>query len=142
MVNHIYVCPHCGQKESVVRCGFNRGGTQRLLCKECGKTWAPHGKSRTLSGGKGALIEKVLGKRLSQRAIARTLSVSRDTVQAVLKKISAVPAEFSRDAFACDFGRCFDDGRVSDSLSLQATVSLFVAGGFEIDTSGLDVARG
>jgi predicted transcriptional regulator len=45
-----------------------------------------NGKSRTLSKGKAALIEKALGERLSQRAIARTLGVSRDAVRAVLKK--------------------------------------------------------
>jgi hypothetical protein len=34
-----------------------------------------------LSAEKAALIEKALGERLSQRAIARTLGVSRDTVR-------------------------------------------------------------
>jgi transposase-like protein len=86
MVSHVYQCPHCGQSERIVRRGFNRCGTQRLLCRECGKTWTPAGKSRELSREKEALIEKALGERLSQRAIARTLGVSRDTVRAVLKK--------------------------------------------------------
>jgi transposase-like protein len=86
MVSHVYQCPHCGQSERVVRRGFNRCGTQRLLCRECGKTWTPTGKSRELSREKEALIEKALGERLSQRAIARTLGVNRDTVRAVLKK--------------------------------------------------------
>lgn len=86
MVRHIYECLHCGQSERVVRRGFNRCGTQRLLCRDCGKTWTPQGRSRNVSAEKEALIEKALGERLSQRAIARTLSVSRDTVRAVLKK--------------------------------------------------------
>ena len=86
MVTHVYTCPHCQQSARVVRRGFNRCGTQRLLCRDCGKTWTPEGKSRTLSAEKEALIDKALGERLSQRAIARTLGVSRDTVRAVLKK--------------------------------------------------------
>ncbi len=86
MVTYVYACPHCQHSARVVRRGFNRCGTQRLLCRDCSKTWTPEGKSRTLSEEKETLIEKALGERLSQRAIARTLGVSRDTVRAVLKK--------------------------------------------------------
>lgn len=46
----------------------------------------PEGHSRTLSAEKEALMVKALQERLSQRAIARTPSVSRDTVREVLKK--------------------------------------------------------
>jgi len=86
MVSHVYVCPHCDQSARVVRRGFNRNGTQRLMCRECVQTWTPHGKSRRLSSEKEALIEAALGERLSQRAIARTLSAGRETVRRVLKK--------------------------------------------------------
>jgi len=86
MVTHVYHCPHCQHSARVVRRGFNRNGTQRLQCQECVKTWSPEGKSRTLSAEKEALIEKALGERLSQRAIARTLGAGRDTVRRVLKK--------------------------------------------------------
>ncbi len=89
MVSHVYVCPSCGQSAGVVRRGFNRNGTQRLLCRECGRTWTPEGKSRTISTEKEALIEAALGERLSQRAIARTLSAGRETVRRVLKKSPA-----------------------------------------------------
>ena len=91
MVTHVYFCPLCQKplcqkSERVVKRGSNRNGTQRLQCQVCGVSWTPEGKSRTLSEEKAALIEKALGERLSQRAIARTLGVSRDTVRAVLKK--------------------------------------------------------
>ncbi len=86
MVSHVYVCAHCDQSARVVRRGFNRNGTQRLQCPECGKTWTPEGKSRRISAEKEALIEKALQERLSQRAIARALSAGRATVQKVLKK--------------------------------------------------------
>ncbi len=81
-----YAWPHCGRVEAVVRFGFTEGGRPRLRCKECRKTWSPEAKSRTLSAEKEALIVKALGERLSQRAIARTLSAGRDTVRKVLKK--------------------------------------------------------
>lgn len=85
MVTHVYQCPHCGEAARVVRRGLNRCGTQRLLCRDCGRTWTPAGKSRTLSTEKEALIEAAL-ERLSQRAIARTLQCGRETVRRVLKK--------------------------------------------------------
>lgn len=91
MVIHTYVCPHCGESARVVRRGFNRNGTQRLLCCECSKTWTPQGKSRSISAEKEALIEQALSERVSQRAIARTLSCGRETVRRVLKK-SPAPA--------------------------------------------------
>jgi len=91
MVSHVYICPHCDQSARVVRRGFNRNGTQRLQCRACVKTWTPEGKGRRISAEKEALIEAALGERLSQRAIARTLSAGRETVRRVLKK-SLVPA--------------------------------------------------
>ena len=91
MVTKIYGCPHCGQVEPVVRFGFTQGGRQRLRCKECCKTWSPEAKSRTLSAEKEALIAKALGERLSQRAIARSLSAGRETVRQVLKKSLSSP---------------------------------------------------
>ena len=86
MFAKVYVCPHCGRSESVVRHGFTRAGSQRLRCHVCMKAWTPEGKSRTLSREKEALIEKALGERLSQRAIARSLSAGRVTVARILKK--------------------------------------------------------
>ncbi len=92
MVNEIYTCPTCQKAEPVVRFGFNRGGTQRLRCQECGKTWTPHPSSRALSPEKEALIASALEERLSQRAIARTFQVARTTVREVLKKSHTSPA--------------------------------------------------
>ena len=81
MVSETYKCPVCDVAEPVIRFGFNRGGTQRLRCKACGKTWTPKARSRQLSPEKEALIEAALGERLSQRAIARTFKVARSTTQ-------------------------------------------------------------
>ena len=85
----MFTCVRTAIKVRVVRRGFHRNGTQRLLCRECGKTWTPHGKGRRISVEKVALIEAALGERLSQRAIARTLSAGRETVRRVLKKSPA-----------------------------------------------------
>ena len=89
MVTQVYRCPHCSQAEPVVRFGHNRCGTQRLRCQACRKCWTPQPRSRSLTPEKEALIVAALGERLSQRAIARTFGVSRDTIRALLKKTPA-----------------------------------------------------
>jgi transposase-like protein len=98
MVTKVYFCPHCEQSVSVVRHGLTRSGSQRLRCNTCIKAikaWTPDPKSRALSTEKEGLIVKALGERLSQRSIARTLGVSRDTVRAVLKKAQQARLSFS-----------------------------------------------
>jgi len=86
MVTTICLCPHCGCGEAVIRSGFTRSGSRRLYCKVCRKAWSATPHRRALSAEKEALIVKALGERLSQRAIARTFGVSRDTIRALLKK--------------------------------------------------------
>jgi len=86
MVNFTYHCLGCGLSERVVRNGFNRGGTQRLKCGDCKKTWTPEPNTRTLSAEKEALIAAALQERSSQRGIARTFKVARTTVREILKK--------------------------------------------------------
>jgi transposase len=86
MVTTVYECPHCQQSEPVVRFGRTCSGSQRLRCQACRKTWTPHPKSRAVTPEKEQLILAALRERLSQRAIARTLKVSRDTIRETLKK--------------------------------------------------------
>jgi transposase-like protein len=88
-----YDCPHCGQSERVVRNGFNRGGTQRLKCGGCAKTWTPEPNTRALSAEKEALIAAALQERLSQRAIARTFKVARRTIRTIAQKSPSVAFE-------------------------------------------------
>jgi transposase-like protein len=79
-------CPSCGESASVVRRGLNRNGTQRCLCNKCHKTFTQNPKPRRVSAETVALIENALAERISQRGIARTLGVSRNTIIAVRKK--------------------------------------------------------
>jgi transposase-like protein len=92
MVSEIYYCPLCEQSEPVVRFGRNRSGTQRLRCQACRQSWTPQPTSCSLTAEKEAHIVAALGERLSQRAIARTFGVSRDTIRALLKKRQRKPA--------------------------------------------------
>jgi len=78
-------CPHC-ESTDIIRFGKNESGSPRLRCKACGKTWSPAPKSRALSSETEAAIVRALGERTSQRGIARTFKVSRETVRALRKK--------------------------------------------------------
>jgi transposase-like protein len=86
MVTHVSLCPHCQAAEPVVRFGTNRSGTQRLWCKGCRKSFTPVPKARRVTPEKEAQIAALLRERLSQRAVARVLKVSRDTIRHTLKK--------------------------------------------------------
>jgi transposase len=86
MVAEVYICPQCQQSKPVVRFGFTRSGSQRLRCQACRKSWTPCPKSYRVTPEKEALILGALSERLSQRAIARSLWVSRDTIRRTLKK--------------------------------------------------------
>ncbi len=87
MVAFTYTCPHCHETDPVVRYGKNRSGTERLWCKACRRAWTPTPKDeRRVTAAKEARIVAALTERLSQRAIARILKVSRDTIRATRKK--------------------------------------------------------
>ncbi len=80
MVANVHSCPHCSEVEPVVRFGKNRSGTERLWCKVCRKAWTPSPITRQATPEKEAQISAALTERLSQRAVARLLKVSRDTI--------------------------------------------------------------
>jgi transposase-like protein len=86
MVTLSYTCPHCHAAEPVVRYGKNRSGTERLWCTACRRAFTPQPRPRHVTSETEARITAALRERLSQRAIARMLKVSRDTIRATLKK--------------------------------------------------------
>ncbi len=86
MVSVVHCCPHCGEEERVRRYGRNRSGSERLYCNVCRKAWTLLPKSRSLTSEKEQLLLKALQETSSYSAIARTFSVSRNTLYALLKK--------------------------------------------------------
>ena len=78
-------CPHCGSNQ-VIQFGTNRSGTARFRCHGCKKTFTPQPRSRALTPEKEEAILRALSERISQRGIARTLKLGRQTIRAVRKK--------------------------------------------------------
>ncbi len=81
----VITCLFC-QDTQVGRYGKNPSGTVRLRCKACSKIWTPDPINRSLTPDKEAAIVRALAERISQRGIARTFGVSRDTVRTLRKK--------------------------------------------------------
>ncbi len=92
MVTETTCCPHCGKAEPVVRYGYNRGGTARCRCNDCGKTFTPKPNPRTVTPEKKQSIRDALSEQLSMDAIARMLHVSKTTIYTTLKKTQQATA--------------------------------------------------
>jgi transposase-like protein len=73
-------CPHCQSEERQVKAGFNRGGSQRYLCRGCRRTYTPEPKPL---GHDKAVRRKALEYYIgyfSSRRIAEMLGVSPQSV--------------------------------------------------------------
>ena len=79
-------CPHCADTKQVIKFGKTAAGSPRCRCKACGKTFTLIPKSRELTPQKERQILNALAERISQRGIARTFKVGRQSVRNVRKK--------------------------------------------------------
>lgn len=86
MVTPVFYYLHCQQAAPEVRFGTNRSDTQRLWCKHYRRTFTPQPTDRSVTPEKEEQIAAPLSERLSQRATARVLRVSRDTIRRTSKK--------------------------------------------------------
>ena len=79
-------CMYC-ESENIVKYGLNPKGKQRLLCKECKKTF-----QQEYSSNGATLVAKLMIIKMSLngsgiRDISRVLEISTNTVLDVLKKL-------------------------------------------------------
>ena len=86
MVQTAVRCIHCKSKK-VVKYGTQANGTPRCKCKECGKTFQLEYLSAGASPEIKMQIVKMALNGSGMRDISRVLGVSRNTVDAVLKKL-------------------------------------------------------
>jgi transposase-like protein len=77
-------CKKCGSPD-IRKNGRTKAGAQKYHCKSCG-FYGTIGNREEKQKKKEELIEKPLCERVSQRGIARPVSVSRDRVISVIKK--------------------------------------------------------
>ena len=73
-------CPHCHSTEHQVKAGRNRSGSQRYLCKACGRRYTPKPKSQGYPEAMRRQAIQLYVDGLNFRRIARILGVCHRTV--------------------------------------------------------------
>ena len=79
-------CPKCGKTEKQVRKGFNRSGTQRCLCKECGIVYTMDPKRHAYDEDTKKLALKIYYSGVSGRGVGKILGMSKGNVYNWVKK--------------------------------------------------------
>ena len=76
----VLMCPYCQAVERQVRCGKNDSGSQRMLCRKCGRRYTPQPcEPRCTQAMRQQAVHLYLAG-MSFRAIGRQLGVHPQTV--------------------------------------------------------------
>jgi len=79
-------CPLCGKIEDQIRKGYNRSGTQRCMCKECGVSYTIDPKKRAYPEETRTLALKMYYSGASGRGVGKVLGMSKANVYNWIKK--------------------------------------------------------
>jgi transposase-like protein len=79
-------CPNCGSKEKQVNAGLNRSGTQRCMCKKCGKYYTLNPKIRAYDEEIRLAAIKTYYSGVSGRGVGKVFGMSKANVYNWLKK--------------------------------------------------------
>ena len=79
-------CPKCGKVENQVKMGYNRSGTQRCMCKECGTRYTIAPKIREYPEETRELAIKMYYSGVSGRGVGKLLGMSKRSVYNWIKK--------------------------------------------------------
>ena len=79
-------CPKCKDAENQTNYGYNRSGTQRCKCKECGKTYTLEPKSRAYSEEVRQNAIKTYYSGVSGRGVGKLLGMNKANVYNWIKK--------------------------------------------------------
>ena len=82
-------CVHCHSKE-IVKMGYQKNGTPRCKCKNCGKTFQREYINKGAIPETKEMIIKMAVNGSGIRDTARVLGISKDTVMSVLKKLKNI----------------------------------------------------
>jgi transposase-like protein len=83
-------CCHCGS-ENIVRNGLTTNGTQRFLCRDCGRRSRDNPQPNGYTEDEREKILRAYEARSSLRGLSRTFGVSRNTVSNWLKNSRGAP---------------------------------------------------
>jgi len=79
-------CPACGKAENQINKGYNRSGTQRCMCKECGVNYTHNPKKKEYPEETKKLAIKIYYSGVSGRGVGKILGMSKANVYNWIKK--------------------------------------------------------
>jgi len=79
-------CPKCRKSENQVKKGFNRSGSQRCKCKDCGVAYTLSPKKHEYSEETKTLAMKMYYSGVSGRGVGKVLGMSKANVYNWIKK--------------------------------------------------------
>ncbi len=79
-------CPHCGKTTNQIKKGYNRSGTQRCQCKDCGKKYTIDPKKHEYPEETQKLALKIYYSGVSGRGVGKILGMSKANVYNWIKK--------------------------------------------------------
>lgn len=87
-------CPFCGEESKQVNNGHNRSGTQRVLCRHCGKTYTHEAKKREYPPETVKEAIKMYYSGVSGRGVANCFGFNKSNVVRWLKKLNRKESNF------------------------------------------------
>lgn len=82
-------CPKCRKTTNQVRAGYNRSGTQRCKCKECGIYYTLEPKRHSYPMETRKLAIKMYYAGVSGRGVGKVLGINKSNVMNWIKKESS-----------------------------------------------------
>lgn len=79
-------CPKCGKIENQIKAGFNRSGTQRCKCKDCGIKYTLEPKKHEYPEETKQLALKMYYSGVSGRGVGKVLGMNKANVYNWIKK--------------------------------------------------------
>jgi transposase-like protein len=89
------LCPYCENCEKQIKSGKNRCGTQRYLCRNCGKTFSPEPKRQGYSEEVREKAVRLYVEGNNFRRIGRLLGVNH---QSVVNRVNAYSEKIKQKA--------------------------------------------
>jgi len=85
-INENRRCPECGKAENQINKGYNRSGSQRCMCKDCGVAYTNNPKKHEYSEEEKQKALKMYYSGVSGRGVGKALGMSKANVYNWIKK--------------------------------------------------------
>jgi transposase-like protein len=79
-------CPKCGKAQNQAKKGFNKSGTQKVFCKECGANYTLEPKRNAYDEETRKQALKIYYSGVSGRGVGKILGMSKANVYNWIKK--------------------------------------------------------